>query len=93
MRTSLPRPKRRRRDKLSIIADIIEISREGILKTQIMYRANLSFTQLNEYTTFLLDNELITPAIYGGREGYVVTAQGLDFLKKYIELVQLLKTY
>ena len=42
-----------------IMADIIEIAREGTLKTQIMYKANLSFTQLNNYVAFLLNNNLI----------------------------------
>ena len=58
-----------------------------------MYKANLSFTQLNTYLAFLLSNNLITPTMYDGREGYMVTAQGLDFLQKYSELVHLLKTY
>ena len=44
-----------------IMADIMEIAREGALKTQIMYKANLSFTQLNNYIAFLLDKNLITP--------------------------------
>jgi hypothetical protein len=32
--------KQKRRDKLYIIAEILEIAKEGVLKTQIMYRAN-----------------------------------------------------
>jgi|ERR1039458_2539598 len=84
--------KTKRRDKLSIIADIIEIAKEGTLKTQIMYKANLSFTQLNDYLTFMLNNNLITPSICEGREGYVVTDQGIDFLQKHAELIHLLKT-
>jgi predicted transcriptional regulator len=75
------------------MADIIEISREGALKTQIMYKANLSFTQLNSYVAFLLCNNLIATTIYEGREGYVVTPQGLDFLQKHKELIQQLKTF
>jgi predicted transcriptional regulator len=74
------------------MADIIEIAREGTLKTQIMYKANLSFSQLNSYISFLMSNNLIAPSIYDGREGYIVTEQGLDFLQKHSELVQLLKT-
>ena len=85
--------KHKRRDKLSIMANIIEIAREGTLKTQIMYKANLSFTQLNNYVALLLSNNLITQTTYDDREGYVVTAQGLVFLQKHSELIQLLKTY
>jgi predicted transcriptional regulator len=84
--------KSKRRDKLSIIADIIEIAREGTLKTQIMYKANLSFTQLNDYLAFMQINNLIAPSIYEGRDGYMVTERGLDFLQKHSELVNLLKT-
>lgn len=74
------------------MADIIEIAKEGTLKTQIMYKANLSFTQLNHYMSFLINNNLIAQTIYDGREVYVVTAQGLEFLQKHKELNQLLKT-
>ena len=84
--------KHKRRDKLSIIAAIIEITREGALKTQIMYKANLSLPQLNKYLTLMLKTKLLTQTIYDGREGYVVTEQGLDFLQKYSELVNMLKT-
>ena len=74
------------------MADIIEIAKEGTLKTQIMYKANLSFTQLNNYLSFLINTNLITQTIFDGREGYIVTAQGLDFLQKHRELIRLLKT-
>jgi predicted transcriptional regulator len=37
------------------MAAIIEIAIEGTLKTQIMYKANLSFTQLTEYLPLMLD--------------------------------------
>ena len=84
--------KHKRRDKLCIIAAIIEIAREGVLKTQIMYKANLSFTQLSEYLSLMLETKLLTQTIYGGREGYLVTEQGLGFLQKHSELVDMLKT-
>jgi predicted transcriptional regulator len=73
------------------MASIIEIAIEGTLKTQIMYKANLSFTQLTEYLPSMLDAKLLTQAIYDGREGFVVTEQGLEFLKKHSELVSMLK--
>jgi predicted transcriptional regulator len=74
------------------MTDITEIAREGALKTQIMYKANLSFTQLSNYTALLLEKNLITPTVYEGREGYVVTAQGLNFLQKYRELIRMIET-
>ena len=73
------------------MSDIMEIAWEGALKTQIMYKANLSFIQLNNYIAFLLSNNLMTSTIYDSREGYVVTMQGLDFLQEHSELVHMLK--
>lgn len=83
--------KQRRRDHLCIVANILDISRTGILKTQIMYRANLSFTQLNDYLTFLMDNSLITQSNVEGKEGYIITAKGLGFLKRHRELTNMLE--
>ena len=81
----------KRRDKLNIIAEILEIAKDGTLKTQIMYRANLSFTQLNEYLRFMLKNELLTKVPDKGKMVYAATAKGLDVLQRYCELTELLK--
>jgi predicted transcriptional regulator len=80
-----------RRDKLAIVADILEIAKDGCLKTQIMYKANLSFTQLNGYLTFMLMQNLIVHSNDGGKEIYVATSTGLDFLQRHDQLVKLLK--
>ncbi len=82
----------KRRDKLYIIAEILEISKEGTLKTQIMYRANLSFAQLNDYLKFMLKIKLIQKIVQQGKEIYVATEKGLDFLRRQCELKELLKT-
>jgi predicted transcriptional regulator len=81
----------RRRDKLSIIAEILEIAKEGTLKTQIMYRANLSFSQLNDYLQFMLKNNLLKKFTERGKEVYAATGKGLDFLQRHCELAELLK--
>ena len=83
--------KSKRRDTLSIMAQILEITKEGTLKTQIMYKANLSFTQLNDYIQFMVNNNLIIHKNREGREVYIITLKGLSFLQMYGELLQLLK--
>ena len=82
--------KQKRRDQLSIIANILEISRGGILKTQIMYRANLSYKQLNRYLSLLLEIGLMAQTIIEGKDTYVVTAEGAGFLGGYRELTKTL---
>lgn len=82
--------KSKRRDKLSIIAEIIDIARDGALKTQIMYRANLSFAQLGEYLSFMTNNKLLEKYADAGREVYGATAKGLAFFERHSELVELI---
>ena len=82
----------KRRDKLCIIAEILEIAKEGTLKTQIMYKANLSFAQLNEYLKFMLKIKLLEKFANTGKDVYVTTEKGLDFLTRQCELSEMLKT-
>ena len=81
----------KRRDKLGIIAEILEIAKNGALKTQIMYNANLSFAQLNEYLKYMLKIRLIDKLEARGKEVYVTTEKGSDFLQRHYELAELLK--
>jgi len=81
----------KRRDKLSIIAEILEISKEGTLKTQIMYRANLSFAQLKDYLKFMLNTSLLNKFRANGKDVYSATEKGVDFLQRHFELTELLK--
>ena len=82
----------KRRDKLCIIAEILEIAKEGTLKTQIMYKANLSFAQLNEYLKFMIKIKLMEKVVNGGKDVYISTEKGLDFLQRQCELSEMLKT-
>lgn len=81
----------KRRDKLYIIAEILEIAKDGALKTQIMYRANLSFTQLNDYLQLMLKTNFLEKLTEDGKEFYRATEKGLDFLRRYQEITELLK--
>jgi predicted transcriptional regulator len=80
----------KRRDKLYIISEITEIAQNGALKTQIMYKANLSFAQLCEYLSFLTKINLIEKCVDGGKEVYRATAKGKDFLQRHREIMDLL---
>jgi len=91
MNSSIADMSSKRRDKLHIIAEILEIAREGALKTQIMYKANLSFTQLNEYLKFMLKIHLLDRIFDDRKEMYRATGKGLDFLQRHHEIIELLK--
>mgnify|MGYP001079592514 CR=1 FL=1 len=84
-------PSSKRRDRLYIIAEILEIAKDGTLKTQIMYRANLSFTQLNDYLRFMLGINLLDKIVENDKEVYRATEKGINFLERYREITELLK--
>jgi len=84
-------PSRKRRDKLFIISEILEIAKDGVLKTQIMYRANLSFTQLNDYLGFMLEIHLLEKNKRNDKDIYRSTEKGIDFLERYRQIAELLK--
>lgn len=82
---------RTRRDRLYIIAQILSIAKDGSLKTQIMYRANLSFAQLNEYLNFLIKRELLNINSDNGKTIYRTTVKGVKYLQSYEEISKLLR--
>ena len=82
---------RKRRDRLYIMAEVLEIAKNGCLKTQIMYRANLSFAQLNDYLGFLLDVGLLKQAEEDGKDVYRTTSKGARFLQNYYRIRDLLR--
>jgi len=81
---------KKRRDRLFIIAEILNITKDGSLKTQVMYRANLSFAQLNEYLNFLTKIGLIEIQKENNKNVYRTTAKGQRYLEKYKGISELL---
>ena len=82
---------RKRRDRLYIISEILDIAKSGSLKTQIMYGANLSFAQLNEYLNFLIKVGFLEIQKENRKNNYITTDKGDRYLEKYKNLAVLLK--
>lgn len=81
---------RKRRDRLHIMAEVLGVTIDGALKTQIMYKANLSFAQLNEYLSLLLRLGLLKTRKKGQKTIYKTTHKGVRYLKSYDEIRALL---
>ena len=80
----------RRRDRLFIMAEILDVARDGALKTQIMYRANLSFAQLNEYLSLLLDLNLLEVAEGSEKRTiYKTTDKGSTYVQSYMKISEI----
>jgi ppGpp synthetase/RelA/SpoT-type nucleotidyltranferase/predicted transcriptional regulator len=80
----------KRRDRLYIISEVLKIAMEGITKSQIMYRTNLSFAQLDEYLSFLIRTKNIKEVIENGKEFYKTTLKGVKYLEAYEALTSIL---
>jgi len=72
------------------MAEIIAIAMKGAAKTQIMYKANLSFGQVKWYLAFLLEHGLLEKSVQGGRVIYKSTARGMAFMERQQRVVDLL---
>lgn len=71
------------RGKIQIMADIVDLCKAGIRKTHIMYKANLSYEQINRYLYELLEKELIIQNLDDGVLTYRATEKGRSFLQYY----------
>ena len=76
----------RRRTELA--ATILEAANGGATKTKIMYTAFLSYNQLKEYLSFLIENDLIE--YLEGTKIFRTTEKGLNLLKIHNEMSEML---
>ena len=82
------------RGNLDIIADILDASHAKVKKTYLMYRCNLSFKQLKNYSHFLVDSGLLLMTREQERDDgslFEVTSKGKEFLKAYRGLKELIE--
>jgi len=69
------------RDRLAIIADILEAASKNAKKTQIMYQANLSYNVLQKYLTDVTNSSLIY--YMPEQQCYCLTERGQNFVELY----------
>ena len=76
------------RSRTEIVGNILDAANGKATKTKIMYKAFLSYAQLKEYLTILIENNLIE--YLDGAHKFKTTEKGLTFLKMYNEIGELL---
>jgi len=72
------------RSRTDIVSQILEAANGGATKTKIMYKAYLSYAQLKEYLSVLVENGLLE--FEKGTQTYKTTSKGLQFLKTYSQI-------
>jgi predicted transcriptional regulator len=76
------------RSRTEIVSDILDSANGGAPKTKIMNTAFLSYNQIHEYLSILIENNLIE--YLDGTQNYKTTENGLHFLKMYNKIRKLL---
>jgi predicted transcriptional regulator len=78
------------RSRTEIVSMILEAANGGATKTKIMYKAFLSYAQLREYLSVLMENSLLE--YLEGMQTYKTTEKGLNLLKMHNEIGELLQS-
>jgi predicted transcriptional regulator len=81
------------RGRFEIIANILSIATNGAKKTQLMYKCNMSFKQLEVYLNLCTEKRLVAKRIHNGSKDaaiYEITNKGLSFLHAYRTLKALM---
>jgi len=74
---------RKNRNRLQITQAILEIARDGVRKTRLMYTANLSFKLLEKYLTALVKAGLLKVREGEKKKTYKTSEKGLQFLREF----------
>lgn len=76
------------RNRMEIVSNILDIARNGALKTHLMYKANLSYMVVSQYLNFLMKAGLIDEifADDGPTRLYKTSAKGFKYLELYNDL-------
>ena len=79
-----------RRSNIEVIADMLRLGEAG--KTEIMYSANMSYSQLQKYLKFLLQLGLIDKVTVGNPiVTYRVTRKGIRLLRSIDSILEVLE--
>jgi predicted transcriptional regulator len=78
------------RNRIEIICQILEAANGGVIKKiEIMYKANLSYTQLKEYVIVLTESDLFRYDL--DKQTFKTTEKGLRFLDAYNHMDAVMK--
>ena len=81
----------RRRSNIEIIADMLRVGENGAGKTEIMYTANMSYSQIQKYLEYLVNQGFVNKVnMDNTMVAYQVTDTGFKLLKAIDTLMAML---
>ncbi len=82
----------RRRSDIKIIADMLRVGEKGAGKTEIMYTANMSYSQIQKYLQYLVNQGFINKVdLDKTMIAYQVTDSGLKLLRAIDNLIAMME--
>ena len=85
------------RTSMQIMADLLtateQSGREGIKTTSLLTKANLSHSRLVKFIENLTGAELINKIEYDGKNTYVITPKGIQYLESYKRFASIAESF
>ncbi|MGD0159547.1 MAG: winged helix-turn-helix domain-containing protein [Candidatus Bathyarchaeia archaeon] len=79
------------RDRIAIVAEILEMARHGIVKTNIMYNVGLNSDMLSRYVGLMMNAKLLEKVLLDKKVVYKTTHKGIEFMYHCCEIERLLE--
>jgi len=79
------------RDRIAIVAEILGMARQGILKTNIMYNVGLNSDMLSRYVELMMNAKLLEKVLTHKKVVYKTTHKGIEFMYHCCEIERLLE--
>ena len=85
----------KKRERLEIIRDILEVIREKrqIKPTKLLHSSNLSTQMFKEYISLSLNRELIEEVLIKKKKFFSLTDKGSSFLEEYKSIERVIRTF
>jgi predicted transcriptional regulator len=85
------------RTSMQIVADLLvatdQSGQEGIKTTSLLTKANLSHSRLAKFLENLTGAELVTKIEYDGKNSFVITPKGRQYLESYKKFSNLAESF
>jgi len=86
------RLKKRGRDSVAIVAEVLRMaSTESLKRTSMLYEVGMSYEMMGKYVRFMIGTKLLEEVWLGNRVRYRTSEKGKQFLRLYLEMMALLR--
>ena len=77
-----------RRSEIEIIREILSLAKNGTRKTRILYQTNLSYTQLQNYLSYLIEKDVLKLDNSNSVKVYKTTEKGLEVIENINKVIR-----